>query len=154
MTSYAPTTHSRPRCVGVLYEKSSPEDLDKQCLDCKIYANEHLLIGRDSERCHYVVHDPTVSGKHIRIYTILVDQEESSEIAPLVYAEDLSRYGTYWNGLLMGKGKGGFLLSDGDVLQITKHLELVFRSCLRDEPEGAFNELLEEEMDVWIPLLA
>lgn len=65
------------------------------------------------------VEDPTVSNQHLRIYCILFEQEDASEIPPLVYAEDLSSNGTYWNGSLISRGNGGVLLSDGDVLRIS-----------------------------------
>ena len=54
----------------------------------------------------------------MRIYCVLFEQEDVSDIPPLVYAEDLSSNGTYWNGSLIGRGNGGVLLSDGDVLRI------------------------------------
>lgn len=54
----------------------------------------------------------------MRIYCVLFEQDDVSDIPPLVYAEDLSSNGTYWNGSLIGRGNGGVLLSDGDVLRI------------------------------------
>jgi hypothetical protein len=63
-----------------------------------------------------------------------------------VYAEDLSRNGIYWNGNLMGAGNGGFLLSNGDVLQLSKNTELEF-GC-SDEQEDPLDLLQQIEAEV------
>ena len=73
-----------------------------------------------------MIDDPLVSNKHLRIYTIIFDQE-NLEVAPLVYAQDLSLNGVHWNGYRIGKGNGGFLLSDGDILQVTHGISFQFR---------------------------
>lgn len=126
------STSARGRCVGKICESPQEELNGVRGRGKKIYANEQVIIGRDPEKCNYVVYDPTVSCKHLRIHTIIVDQDDASGVAPLVYAEDLSRNGTYWNNALMGKGRGGFLLSDDDVLQISSRIKLVFK---QDVPE-------------------
>ena len=82
---------------------------------------------------HYLINEPTVSNKHIRLYTIVYTNEDAGEESNLVYAEDLSRNGTYWNGALIGEGTGGVLLSDGDRLTISSKTSLIFRSA---EPVG------------------
>lgn len=75
----------------------------------------------------------------MRIYSILFEQEQGSDIPPLVYAEDLSSNGTYWNGTLIGRVNGGVLLSDGDVLRVSPHRSFSYRGAdpilpeLRDE---------------------
>lgn len=95
----------------------------------------------------YTINDPCVSNKHLRIYTIIYDDDNPTEVAPLVYAEDLSRNGTYWNGSLIGKGNGGFLLSDGDTLRLSSHTLLRFEHGAVEE-EGAFDLTQETEMMV------
>lgn len=76
-----------------------------------------------------MIDDPLISNKHLRIYTIIFDQD-NLEVAPLVYAQDLSLNGVYWNGYKIGKGNGGYLLNDGDVLQVTHEISFQFR-CAR-----------------------
>ena len=64
------------------------------------------------------------------MYTIVYDTDALDDVPPLTYAEDLSRNGTYWNGVLIGKGNGGFLLSDGDVLRLSSKTTLTFHRSL------------------------
>lgn len=94
-----------------------------------------------------VLEDVTVSNQHLRIYSILFEQEDVSDIPPLVYAEDLSSNGSYWNGTLMGRGNGGVLLSDGDVLRISpRH---AFSYCGVDSlPPEPRDEIQEREKKV------
>lgn len=95
----------------------------------------------------YTIHDPCVSNKHLRIYTIIYDDENPTEVAPLVYAEDLSRNGTYWNGSLIGKGNGGFLLSNDDTLRLSSSTLLRFEHGVIDDKPG-FELTQESEMKV------
>lgn len=94
-----------------------------------------------------VVDDAVVSSQHIRIYTIIFDKENPGEVDPLVYAEDLSWNGAYWNGTLIGKGKGGFLLSDGDKLRISPRISFRF---MREQAiqEVQFDSKQQHEMQV------
>ena len=94
-----------------------------------------------------MVEDPVVSNKHIRIYTIIYDQENPQEIAPLVYAQDISRNGTCWNGHPIVRGKGGVLLSSGDILQLSPSFYLQFQ-CNASEEIGPFDILQRREMQV------
>ncbi|KAF7513282.1 hypothetical protein GJ744_009703 [Endocarpon pusillum] len=94
----------------------------------------------------HVVRDAVVSNKHLRIYTIIFDDDHPDGIAPLVYAEDLSRNGTYWNGSLIGKGNAGVLLSDGDTLRISPRIYYHFRQSTRQEAERQFDLTQECEM--------
>jgi len=66
---------------------------------------------------------------------------------PLVYAEDLSRNGTHWNGSLMGKKNDAFLLSDYDRLRLTSKTSLVFRAHSTNE-QDYFDLVQEREMQV------
>jgi serine/threonine protein kinase len=98
---------------------------------------------------HHVVHDAVVSNKHLRIYTIIFDDDndQSEDIAPLVYAEDLSRNGSYWNGSLVGKGNG-VLLSAGDTLRVSPRVYFQFQPRTSDARGKAFDLTQECEMRV------
>lgn len=76
----------------------------------------------------YVLNDPFVSNKHIWIYTVLFDQDDPGEIAPLVYAQDVSMNGTLWNEYRMGNGRSSYLLGDGDILQLSEGAYLRYNS--------------------------
>lgn len=97
----------------------------------------------------FVIQNPFVSNKHLRIYTILFDQENPQEVPPLVYAQDLSMNGTLWNEYPMGKANGSFLLSDGDVLRVTAGVYIRFRSAGYSE-ENRMSYLQRIEMRVSI----
>lgn len=83
--------------------------------------------------------DFTISREHLRIHCILYEQDPIADIAPFVYATDLSANGTYLKksnaestgsqgrGILMGKNVT-FLLDDGDELQLSETVTLVYRS--------------------------
>ena len=96
----------------------------------------------------HVIDDPHVSRKHLRIYTIVYDSDDPSEVDALIYAEDLSSHGTYWNGSLIGRGNGGFLLSDGDVLKLAPNVSFQFQSLTADDGSEAFDIVQEHEMQV------
>jgi pSer/pThr/pTyr-binding forkhead associated (FHA) protein len=96
----------------------------------------------------HVVHDAVVSNKHLRIYTIIFDDDQSDGVAPLVYAEDLSRNGTFWNGSLIGKGNGGVLLSDGDTLRVSPRIYYHFRQNGEQNEAQSFDLTQEREMKV------
>ena len=96
----------------------------------------------------HIVRDAVVSNKHLRIYTIIFDDDQSDGIAPLVYAEDLSRNGTYWNGSLIGKGNGGVLLSNGDTLRISPRLYYHFHQSTTCNGDQRFDLTQECEMKV------
>jgi protein-serine/threonine kinase len=81
-----------------------------------------------SENSQYAVEDPFVSNKHLWIYTVIFDQENPGEVAPLVYAQDISMNGTLWNGYRMGNGRSSFLLSDGDILRLSDTVYLKYNS--------------------------
>lgn len=89
-----------------------------------------------------------VSNRHLRIYTIIFDADQSDGTAPLVYAEDMSRNGTYWNGSLIGKGSGGVLLSDGDTLRLSPRIYYHFYPSTSRTGEPSFDVTQEFEMQV------
>lgn len=73
--------------------------------------------------------DECVSNHHLRIYTVIYDLEDPLDVAPLVYAQDISTNGTFWNGQRIDKRNGGaVLLSDGDILRLSSKSFLEFRS--------------------------
>lgn len=100
-----------------------------------------------SQNSQYIIDDPFISNKHFRIYTIVFDRDNLGEVAPLVYAQDLSMNGTTWNGYEMGKGSGSFLLSHGDILQLTPDTYLRFQNQDKKEKNG-FDMLQTVEMKV------
>lgn len=77
--------------------------------------------------------DPGISNWHLLIYSVIYDPDDPSGVNPLVYAEDRSSNGTYWNGALIGKGNGGMLLSHADELRISPRITLVFQTDLQYE---------------------
>ncbi|KAL3485564.1 kinase-like domain-containing protein [Aspergillus germanicus] len=93
-----------------------------------IYSRKEIYVGRDPRRCQYAVDDPFVSNKHLWIYTVIFDQDNPGEVAPLVYAQDISMNGTLWNGYRMGNGRSSFLLSDGDILRLSDTVYLKYNS--------------------------
>ena len=96
----------------------------------------------------YVLNDPVVSNKHLRVYSVVYDGDKPNDVSPLVYAEDLSRNGTFWNGSLIGKGNGGFLLSDKDTLRVSPRTVFVYRMVLPHERDESFDLVQEYEMKV------
>ncbi|KAL2010194.1 hypothetical protein VTN00DRAFT_6001 [Thermoascus crustaceus] len=130
-------------CVGTLFEWDPVSGPASNPFKFRYY--EEIYIGRDPKKCQYVVEDPVVSNKHVRIYTIIFDHENPEEVAPLVYAQDLSRNGTSWNGSFIGKGTGGVLLSDGDVLRLSPRFYIQFRCGTRPQ-EDAFDRVQRSEM--------
>jgi protein-serine/threonine kinase len=105
---------------------------------------EYELIGSSQ----HVLDDPVISNKHLRIYSIVYDGDKPNDVAPLVYAEDLSRNGTFWNGSLMGKGNGGFLLSDGDTLRVSSRKLFVYHMNNPGNEDRLFDLVQEHEMNV------
>ena len=89
-----------------------------------------------------------VSNKHLRIYSVVYDNDNSTSVDLLVYAEDLSRNGTFWNGSLIGKGNGGFLLSDGDTLRVSSRISFVYLKVATDGDTESFDLVQEREMKV------
>lgn len=86
--------------------------------------------------------DPVISNRHVRIHSILYEQDPVSGIPPLVYATDCSMNGTYLKksnverassqkrGIRMGRDGGAFLLDHGDELRLSDSLTLIFRSAV------------------------
>lgn len=94
----------------------------------------------------YVIDDPVISNRHLRIYTIIFDHENPEEVSPLVYAQDLSRNGTSWNNNWIDKSNGSVLLSDGDVLTLAGRFHILFQ-CAPTTAEP-FDKIQDMEMKV------
>ncbi|OJJ68538.1 hypothetical protein ASPBRDRAFT_209780 [Aspergillus brasiliensis CBS 101740] len=112
-----------PDAVGLLSRwHPETEQADEQLI---IWSHQTIYVGRDPKKCQFVVDNGCVSRQHLRIYTILFDHDYPESIMPLVYAEDISENGALWNIYPMS-GKGGFLLSDGDIIQLPVGIFLKF----------------------------
>ena len=96
----------------------------------------------------YVLDDPVISNRHLRIHSVVYEGDKPNDVAPLVYAEDLSRNGTFWNGSLIGKGNGGFLLSDKDTLRVSARTFFVYRMIVHHNVDELFDLAQEHEMKV------
>ena len=86
-----------------------------------------------------------VSKQHFRIYSITYDNKDDepntkSLLPPFIYCEDLeSRNGTYVNDVLigiMGRERTGYLLSDGDVIEIRPYYRFRFHQPVTQETNG------------------
>lgn len=89
-----------------------------------------------------------ISNKHMRVYTIIFDKGNPGEVGPLVYAQNLSRYGSAWNTSDMKKEDAGVLLSDGDQLELTPYTVLTFQTGTEKQQEVPFSEVQRREMKV------
>ena len=106
---------------------------------------ESLLM----KRSHYLIPDPRVSKQHFRIYSIIYEEGQTA-LSPLVYCEDLeSSNGTYVNGVLIGiicQERRGFLLNDGDIIEIRPSWKFQFHQSLHDTVSRDFTELNDLEV--------
>ena len=147
-----PPVDSQSVMVLHLYDSNQDE------ADLAIYREEDLFIGRDPDKWYLMilycshdanfysqllVQDPTVSNRHCRIYSVVFDDN----LEPLVYVEDLSSNGTYWNGSFLGKGHGGALLSNDDVLRISPRISYTFETIGKYESES-LDDIQEAEKRV------
>ncbi len=82
----------------------------------------------------------------MRIYSVVYDNEDLHVVDALVYAEDLSTNGTYWNGSLIGRGCGGFLLSHDDQLKLGHDIILRFEAPDSTVNSEHFDSVQETEM--------
>lgn len=120
-----------PRLLGWLYESGGVE-LSRR----EIYNGEDILIGRDSKSCQITVNEPTISNRHLRIYSIIYEAN-LDPIQGFVYAEDLSTNGSYWQykrGSHWSEAHTGkenaVLLSDGDQIRLCDGSCFAFHSAL------------------------
>ncbi|KAI9784941.1 MAG: hypothetical protein M1839_001136 [Geoglossum umbratile] len=90
---------------------------------------------------NYVLSHAAVSNVHLRIYCI---GHQFDEDPPFVYCEDLSRNGTLWNSVAIGKGKGAVLLSEGDHISVCGIVNLTFNQSYEPAKEE-LDEIQEAE---------
>lgn len=88
-----------------------------------------------------------MSSRHVHIYTVTFDEEDPEDVVPLVYARNLSRYGTKWNAYKVHEQGESFLLSDGDTLEVTPGVVFRFESAI-PAPNNPFSIQQTREMRV------
>lgn len=105
------------------------------------------LLRRHSE---WTIEDTRVSKEHFKIYTIIYEKKnpgEESKYQPFVYCEDLqSTNGTYVNHVLIGQiclEKIGYLLTDGDIIEIKPSWRFLFHQSVLDTPERNQHEVID-----------
>ncbi|OKP00910.1 Meiosis-specific serine/threonine-protein kinase mek1 [Penicillium subrubescens] len=125
--------------------KFSSEEMQKDGTTSPAYASNFQIDLSYSRGSQFHITNLFVSNKHVRVYTILFDQDNLGGIPPLVYAQDLSMNGTFWNDYRMGKDKGSFLLTDGDLLRVAVGIHVQFKSAGPDN-ENKFTQLQQLEM--------
>ncbi|KAH9872592.1 hypothetical protein J1614_004985 [Plenodomus biglobosus] len=122
----------------------------------EVCGNEQFYLGRDTELCRYSWSDDlTISRKHLRIHCILYEQDPVAQIAPFVYATDLSANGTYLKksnsacvgsqdqGILMGHNNC-FLLEHGDELCLSDSVTLIYAPKARGK-EAILSPIQQQE---------
>ncbi|KAH3907032.1 hypothetical protein HBH56_195040 [Parastagonospora nodorum] len=142
------------------FEIRNGDDSHNTHATIEICGNEQFVLGRDPELCRYYWSDDlTISRQHLRVHCILYEQDPESEIAPFVYATNASVNGTYLKksnsecagsqgrGILMGRSST-FLLNDGDELQLSDTVKLVFYST-KPIPEYLFTPTQEREKAIF-----
>ncbi|KAJ5109317.1 serine/threonine protein kinase [Penicillium angulare] len=96
----------------------------------------------------YTLSEPYISGRHVRLYTIIFDEGHTEDVTPLIYAQDLSLNGTCWNNHQMRKGsRGNYLLRHGDILKLAPDLHIQFLSAILP-PSNKFTPAQATEMNV------
>jgi hypothetical protein len=91
---------------------------------------------------------PSVSARHFRIYSVLYDDTDYTEVDTLVYGENVSQYGTYWNNLFIGHKQGSFLLSNDDELKLGPKVRLRLKTHSRSLEASQFDPIQERELQV------
>lgn len=144
-----------PDCVGLLYRwDPQTKEISNPCVispfrpllvgrnrrtwySLHLLAQSNNIITNATEWCtssQYVLNDAYVSNQHLRIYAIICEVENSLLVSALVYAQDLSTNGTFWNGQRIRKSNGGaVLLSHGDIIRLSSMTFLEFRTDYQTE---------------------
>ncbi|KAF2841411.1 kinase-like protein [Patellaria atrata CBS 101060] len=128
-----------------------------------ILPNDCFYLGRNVSTCRRAWEDPTISNKHLQIRCVVFEEDATSGIAPLIYAEDLSTNGTQFGRLCDFTGSvthdlparirrksGGILLNDGDTLKLGASVLLTYRSSVRLGRTGAQIDLVQQEERKWL----
>lgn len=96
-----------------------------------------------------------VSKQHFRIYNIIYEDEHDPNNPPLIYCEDLeSVNGTWVNDTLIGMfgtPRKGYLLGDGDLIQIKPHWAFRFHQNF-SKIHTVFDDVQEAEMQARVQL--
>ena len=91
--------------------------------------------------------DPCISNRHLKFYSVIHDQRGPSDIQPMVYVEDVSNNGVYWNDTYLGKHHSPILLNDGDLLKISRRFFIRFHSLQRPD-RYVFDTIRASELKV------
>ncbi|KAF2196325.1 hypothetical protein GQ43DRAFT_383577 [Delitschia confertaspora ATCC 74209] len=121
----------------------------------EIRAHEEFYVGRNSDVCRRHWSDPTISNKHLRVHCLMYEPGDATEIPPFVYATDVSTNGTYIKkDITHGTGlprhirltrkHGSYLLDDGDELQLSNSVTLIYRTLCSNE-EDVLNTTQQRE---------
>ncbi|RMZ86075.1 hypothetical protein DV737_g165, partial [Chaetothyriales sp. CBS 132003] len=102
--------------------------------------------GWSNSSSHWIIEGAQISRKHLRVYSVVYDADDPCEVDLLVYAQDLSQNGTFWNGSFIGKGNGGVLLSQDDTLKLAPNVFLSFQSNRGLDTTNHFDLVQEKEM--------
>eukprot|EP01113_Clastostelium_recurvatum_P019686 TRINITY_DN2323_c1_g2_i2.p1 TRINITY_DN2323_c1_g2~~TRINITY_DN2323_c1_g2_i2.p1 ORF type:complete len:544 (+),score=139.32 TRINITY_DN2323_c1_g2_i2:49-1632(+) len=101
-----------------------------------LYEDE-VILGRSGSTCKMTYEDPTISGRHCRIYRD--PTPITSKTGNVVFVVDMSTNGTFINGELLGRGKKLLLQNGVDVaLTPKKHPEkiaYIYQDCKEEERE-------------------
>jgi hypothetical protein len=80
-----------------------------------------------------VIPNKSVSGRHLKVHSVMYEDDSGKELPPLVYVRDCSSNGTYIRRLgdgeahRLAKSEDAILLNDGDLLVLGDHTYAVFR---------------------------
>ncbi|KAJ5020996.1 pheromone A receptor-domain-containing protein [Bipolaris maydis] len=123
----------------------------------EVYQHRYDMHDKESDSNRYTwCDDLTVSRLHLRIHCILYEQDPISNIAPFVYATDLSANGTYLkkcdsrpvacqdDEIHMGRNNT-FLLGHGDELNISDNITLIY---LSKSPVQAVDMTTTQKMEI------
>ncbi|EGC32336.1 hypothetical protein DICPUDRAFT_38535, partial [Dictyostelium purpureum] len=79
---------------------------------------DDISLGRNPRKCKVVLHDPTISGIHCRIFRATDGHFYNGAPKYLVKITDLSSNGTFVKGNLLGKGRTT-IISNDDIISFT-----------------------------------
>ncbi|KAI7205006.1 kinase-like protein [Hortaea werneckii] len=121
-----------------------------------VYPNEEFDIGRSDVEAAWHVNAPTVSSHHLRLRCVVFEDEVVDGVAPLVYSRVLSRnavilrHSDFNNPSaqsLLTKDSGDVLLNDGDSLQLTQSISIIFRPLRSgSHPVNALQDIQKAEI--------
>ncbi|KAI6857889.1 hypothetical protein KC338_g7947 [Hortaea werneckii] len=149
----APATREYQGQVAELVFKHA--DASRTNYKVNVYPNEEFDIGRSDVEAAWHVNEPTVSSHHLRLRCVVFEDEVVDGVAPLVYSRVLSRnavilrHSDFNNPSaqsLLTKDSGDVLLNDGDSLQLTPSISIIF-SPFRSgsQPVNALRDIQKAE---------